>query len=315
MHILITGANGLLGRIFAKHLAGQNHTIVGIDQAALGTPSMRFILDQAETSPLLKEAFTGKYFKLDITDKNKLLSLLDDIGKIDVVIHLAGLMETAPIEFIKKVNFLGTENIYSCCKIKGISKIIYASSIQTISGKLRDDLYRNIHLGIFQKDLDKIPKIDANCRCLPEKTTDSMIAYIESKYFGEDTARSSVKDGLSTICLRFGAISSNNTPYSEPELLPIWCSHQDACRGLDHAIDKLVNTDDYFTRNYYVCSSHPRLWLEMNNDMNFVPEDNAEKTLAHNKESSAATFSLFNSTPHINDSDTPKDLFTNNGYR
>lgn len=283
--ILITGANGLLGRIFAEHLSksGYKGKIFGIDNADEGVPSKRFILDQAADSVLLNQPFCGKYYKVDVTKLHELENIFQQIGTIDIVIHFATAAETETPDLIKHVNELGTENIFQICDENKIGKVIFASSIMTVAGKLIDEEpYCYINNGTSESLPEDFKKVTTESTAIPKKSNSSVVAYITSKLKGEDLASRYVSKGISTICLRLGAISSTNIPYNTPGLRSIWCSHQDACFFISLAIENLSQSMFPCNRIYFVCSDNDYLWVDMTSskcDLGFVAKDKAETFL------------------------------------
>lgn len=98
MKVLVTGANGFIGREIVDELIKNNHFVTG--------------LGRTEKYPA-ENLKNYDYFQADITDY-KTLSELEAFREIDAVIHSAGLAhqfgETSREEF-EAVNVKGTENI------------------------------------------------------------------------------------------------------------------------------------------------------------------------------------------------------------
>lgn len=297
-NILITGANGLLGRLFAKTLAGYGN-IFGIDHVNEGTASQRFIIDGAKNHPLLIQPFAGKYFKIDITDVNALKKTFEEIGHIDVVIHLATALETESPAMIERVNQGGTTHIFKLCEEWKIQKILLASSIMTVSGKLLDEEpYCHINTGNYDLIPSAIPKITTSSRAVPQGINPSVRAYIQSKLYMEDLAMIYAKQNkMASICLRFGAISSTDIPYDTPGLRSIWCSHRDAAAVVIAAVQKLINNAEIFSKTYFVCSHNDYLWVDIESlqqDFNVALQDNAEMVLCkHQQSGGQATVAAF----------------------
>lgn len=285
--ILITGANGLLGRIFAEYLSEMGYQVFGIDYADEGTPSKRFIVDGAMNSPLLKKPFCGKFNKTDITVMDSLRETINKMGKIDIVIHLATAGETETAETIKHINETGTKNMFHICDEEKIQKIVFASSIMVVGGKLlNEEPYCFINEGAYAKVPTDLKKITADCRAMPKEPIPAIEAYITSKFKGEDLALDYVKKGISTTCLRFGAISSTDVPYDTPGLRSIWCSHRDACHFVGLSVENLINSIVPSLHTYYVCSHNDYIWVDMvsaERELGFVSNDNAEKYLKENR--------------------------------
>ncbi len=107
MKILITGSQGLIGRILIKNLSG-HFDIYGLD---------------------MKDAEDGKHFKADISNYDELDSVFKELGYVDCIVHLAGDPRVdAEWESVLKNNIIGTRNIYECAKKYDVKKVIFASS-------------------------------------------------------------------------------------------------------------------------------------------------------------------------------------------
>jgi nucleoside-diphosphate-sugar epimerase len=117
--ILITGVSGLIGRILFNHLINTYPTkyqVFGLDQHT--NVSSRYqgkndeIIELATILPLSLD----KFFQCDITDRNKLHEIIQE-QKIDIIIHLAAVLETHPdLEKISRVNIEGTKNVFEARK-------------------------------------------------------------------------------------------------------------------------------------------------------------------------------------------------------
>jgi nucleoside-diphosphate-sugar epimerase len=107
--ILITGANGLVGRITAECLASQGFQVFGLDVRDETQISPRFIMSEDTQNPMIMKKFPGKLFVADITEENQLNSVLEQMGIPDVIIHLAAALENQTPEVIHAVNVAGTK--------------------------------------------------------------------------------------------------------------------------------------------------------------------------------------------------------------
>ncbi len=119
LKILITGSQGLIGRILLENLSG-HFDIYGLDT---------------------KDAEDENHFKVDISNYDELDSVFKELGSLDCIVHLAGdPRRKAEWESVLKNNIIGTRNIYECAKKNGIEKVIFASS-NHVTGS-----YGNSHL-------------------------------------------------------------------------------------------------------------------------------------------------------------------------
>ena len=111
MKVLVTGATGFLGRAIVEELLQNEFEVF--------------------TSGKSSEANLPNYFQADLTDSES-LSKLEKIGRIDAIIHSAGLahqfIETAA-EAFRKVNVEGTRNVAELAATLEAEKFILISSV------------------------------------------------------------------------------------------------------------------------------------------------------------------------------------------
>lgn len=116
--ILITGSNGLIGKILTENLSNY-FDIYGLDKNNGG----------------------DKHFKVDISNYADLDSVFNKMASVDCIVHLAGdPRQDADWESVLINNIIGTRNIYECVKKHGIRKVVFASS-NHVTGS-----YGNSHL-------------------------------------------------------------------------------------------------------------------------------------------------------------------------
>lgn len=158
--ILLTGGSGKIGSYFVSKYKNQYNFVI-LDKKAPLDPSIPFI-------------------QSDLTDKETLSQACKDV---DLVIHLAGIPSAeSPFEDTLTTNMLGTKNLLDGMIENGISKIIFASSAQTIEG--------------YEKDI----QVDETMPTNPANY------YGISKVFGESLLSYLAKTGsIKAICLRIAA--------------------------------------------------------------------------------------------------------------
>lgn len=104
--ILITGSNGLIGKILRKNLSDE-FDIVGLDKNDGG----------------------DKYAKVDISNYADLDAAFNKMVSVDCMVHLAAdPRENADWESVLRNNIIGTRNIYECARQYDIGKVVFASS-------------------------------------------------------------------------------------------------------------------------------------------------------------------------------------------
>ena len=133
MKILITGVAGFIGYNLAKKLLKKNE-IIGLDNL-----NNYYSVDlKNERLKILKNSKNFSFYKIDITNKNKMKKFLIKY-KFDYIIHLAAQVgvrycETYPDKYIK-TNILGFFNLLDNLNYSELKKIIYASSSSVYGDK------------------------------------------------------------------------------------------------------------------------------------------------------------------------------------
>lgn len=133
MNILVTGCAGFIGSSLCETLVNTGHKVIGVD-------NFDPFYDRKIKDDNIKQLVTDPNFRLyefDITDKSK-FGQIDE--SVDVIIHLAAKAGVRPsIEdppgYIK-TNIEGTQQILDYAVIRGIDKIIFASSSSVYGNNL-----------------------------------------------------------------------------------------------------------------------------------------------------------------------------------
>ncbi len=125
MRILLTGANGFIGQAIAAELPEKSNEILAVGRPRTKNSNPNTVREK-------------NYFKADISKESNLEEIAK-IGKIDVVIHCAGLAHqfgnTKKEEFWK-ANVTGTENVVNTAVKLNADKIIVISSVAVYGGML-----------------------------------------------------------------------------------------------------------------------------------------------------------------------------------
>ncbi|CAF2121216.1 unnamed protein product [Rotaria magnacalcarata] len=280
--VLITGASGLVGGILINHLSkNPNYVIYGMDKH-VGL-SMRYTLENTPIAqgqqPILPPK--EKFYVCDITDGYQISQIIQD-NQINIIIHLASLLETETIEKINHINCQGTEILFDAAiRQEHVEMIIYASSVMTVFGYLESEPYSALVKNIQPKQL--LRKITINDVPIPSHFNPSFEAYCNSKIFCEELAKrysSSATTNVKFICARLGWINTTddiNCDLYDWSDKSIWCSHRDLCQFIDRVLENqsiLRKLEIYF-----VSSNNDYCWVDMDNsreDLNFVPQDGAK---------------------------------------
>ena len=120
--VLITGASGLVGRLFFNHLNTQiplKYDVYGLDITT--EVSSRYELEKLPITESDKQKTAipqDRFVHCDVTDREKLHRILSEL-KIDIVIHLAvGLPIETDVNKVLRVNVEGTRNVFEARKLR-----------------------------------------------------------------------------------------------------------------------------------------------------------------------------------------------------
>ena len=191
MNILITGVAGFIGSHTAEKFLAGGHSVVGIDNFDPFYPR-HFKLQNMET---FKENKSFTFFEGDILNKNFVSKLFEE-NKIEAVIHLAAKAGVRPsidnIEDYYQTNVTGTLNLLECMRVKGITKMLFASS---------SSIYGNNMKTPFSED-DRVD--NPISPYASTKKSGELLCYVYSHLYGFDIS-----------CLRFFTVFG---PRQRPDL-------------------------------------------------------------------------------------------------
>lgn len=243
--VLITGVYGLVAGAIYKHLQTMpdKFELFGLgrrrfqsdrvsDEEAIDIPEDHFFLSDMSDRELLVEAFQG----------------------IDTLVHMAA----APHanhgwEAVLNSNISGGYNVLEACRMAGVKRIIYASSIQVSMGYLQDEPYNSVARGDYQGKAE-VPRVNTHMRVRPQNH------YAASKAFGEALCRAYAdSEGLSSLCLRIGWVNTGDT-LPTPEHNHLWCSQKDIARLTECCIDA---PDDLRYGIYHGISDNFGRWIDL----------------------------------------------------
>ena len=240
--LLITGSEGLIGKILVKNL--KNYDIIKLDQ---------FDVDN------------GNYIKVDISDYELLKKKIEPLLPINTIIHLAADHRVnADWDSVVKNNIIGTKNIYELAKNFKIRKVIYFSSNHVTGG------YEGFPPRLHRENNPEVININHPIR--PDGY------YATSKVFGESIARQfhELYD-IDSICLRIGSVLKDDNPTKNKRFMKTWLSHLDLIQLTEKSIISKVKFGIY----YGVSDNTGRFW-EISNafeDLKYLPIDNAKNRI------------------------------------
>ena len=116
--VLVTGAAGLFGANFTRHLLSHGHSVVAIDNLMGGY--REFIDPRAD------------FYHIDLCDSHK-VSKIFHAQKPDYVYHFAAYAAEGLSPFIRSFNYqnnvIASSNVINGCINNGVKKIIFTSSM------------------------------------------------------------------------------------------------------------------------------------------------------------------------------------------
>ena len=168
--VLVTGAAGRIGSGFLRHVAG------------------RYVLRTTDVRAMEFDDFVPA----DLGDPDALARACEDV---DTVVHLgADPSLVAEWESLLPANIIGTQNLFAAASAAGVRRVVYASSVHTVSG------------------------YPAGKQISADDPVNPGNLYGVTKVFGEALGRYYAEQrGLSVIALRIGAFHTEGT---QPEPLP-----------------------------------------------------------------------------------------------
>lgn len=258
--ILITGSNGLLGRMLMEAWRESN-TYEGIGLARTPGPNTDITVD--------------------LQDLDALIAACKDV---DAIVHLgASSAVGSSWDAVLHSNLIGTYNLFEAARRAGVELVVYASSnhgVGTFETNNVPDLW----------DLNDPRQIDHMTEIQPDSL------YGVSKVFGEALARYYVDHhGMRAICLRIGATRSPEDP-SHPSRLwdparndednvdqqrrrmrAVWLSERDFVQ----LIEKSLEMDQRWVVCYGISDNPRKVWdIEHAREvLGYQPQDAAPKEI------------------------------------
>lgn len=173
MRVAVTGCSGRIGTAVVRALLERGDQVVGVD---------------------LKPPEQGRFpfVRADITDFGQVVQALTGA---DAVVHLAAIPgpRMVPPTEILRVNVLGTFHVFEACRLLGIRKVVWASSINAVG----------LHFNKERPRLDYLP-LDEQHPARPEE------AYSLSKWLGEQMADATARlaPEMTLVSLRFHGVTT-----------------------------------------------------------------------------------------------------------
>ena len=263
-NVMITGVYGLVAGAIYKRLLQRpdQYDVYGLarrrhdsERVAKGSgvdvPEERFTLSDLQDLEVLIQAFEG----------------------MDVVVHMAADPSgRSGWDSIRHSNITGAYNVFEACRLAGVKRIVFASTIQTVMGYRRDEPYGAIGRGDFDAVPDPIPMVTARMPARP------LNIYASSKAWGEGLGRVYADvHGLSVLCIRIGWVRPEDRP--DEKSPDIWCSQRDIVAINECCINALA---DVRYDVFFGMSNNRYRWVDVENArerVGYTPQDRAEDWL------------------------------------
>lgn len=245
-NILVTGAEGLIGRILMEALA-DSYAVHGLDLRR--GHGVDWAGDMARRRDV-QGAFEG----------------------MSAVVHLAAdASVSASWESVLRNNVLATANAFEAAREAGVARVVFASSNHVVGMYEQDEPYASIVAGNYAGlDPGRVPRIGADAVIRPDGP------YGSSKAFGEAAGRYYADvHGLSVICLRIGTVNAADRPES-PRHLATLLTHRDLAHLVRCCLAAPASLR--YGTFYGVSANTWRLWDidDARRELGYEPQDDAE---------------------------------------
>jgi nucleoside-diphosphate-sugar epimerase len=241
MRLLITGINGLIGSILRNALESA-HDLYGLDRAG---------------------PFSARVLSADIAEYQQVAHVIKQISPLDCIVHLAGNPSVkASWDEVLSANIVGTRNIFEAAREFQVPRVIFAST-NHVTGA-----YEGFEPNLYLHTQSEPLKISPRDPIRPDSD------YGVSKAYGEAVARYyCARWGIDAICLRIGAVLTNDDPTANLHSRKIWLSHRD----LIQLVEKCLATNVTFGI-YYGVSNNKGAFCDISNaraELGYEPLDDA----------------------------------------
>jgi nucleoside-diphosphate-sugar epimerase len=260
--VLVTGVYGLIAGAIYEHLRAQPEIYETYGLARRRHPSVRVAAERHLEVP------EGRFFASDLSDLDELVRAVQGMN---VVVHMAAEPDPeTPWPRILASNVIGAYNVFEACRLAGVKRAIYASSLMVSWGYQDVEPYKAISEGRYQDVALPVPIVTA------EHPTKPRDIYASGKVFGEALAQTyACRHGLSCLCLRIGSVVAGDRPINR-EYQAIWWSQRDILQ----LVERCINAPERLRFDiFYGLSANRWRWVDIEHARQVVgyePQDHGE---------------------------------------
>lgn len=223
--VLVTGAYGLVGNVICRHLAQRpdDYEVYGFVRRL--QPSDRIPEEALYRIPA---------DRLHVADLTDFAAVQRAVEGMDVVVHMAADPAGRSWESVLHNNVEGTYHVFEACRLAGVRRVVFASTIQVIAGYRYQEPYGALY-ELRYRDMppEMFPPITHT------QPTRPINLYACSKVWGEALAHTYAwTHGLSCLCVRIGWVVAEDRPRDRGPFL--WCSQRD----IPQLFEKCINAPD-----------------------------------------------------------------------
>jgi nucleoside-diphosphate-sugar epimerase len=258
--VLVTGATGQIGNAVYKQLKEQPYRYDAYALERSATFSARVPKSWDYDIP------QTKFHKCDLTD---LEGLRKAVRGMDVVAHLAADPDPESWASVLNSNIIGAYHAFEACRLEGVKRIVFASSITLGDGFREVEPYK----AIFEKRYQDVPADFA--KVTAEVPAEPRGLYAASKVWGESLARTYAhRHGMSCLAIRIGQVERDRPRppqgasifVSVPDIVQIW--------------ERCINADESPRFDiFWGMSNNDWRWVDIEHArevLGYVPQDRAE---------------------------------------
>jgi NAD+ dependent glucose-6-phosphate dehydrogenase len=221
--VLITGAYGLVGNVVYGHLAQDPEAYDVYGTARRRHPSDRIIEDQVHEIP------EDRFFLVDLVDWE---GMQRAVQGMDVVVHMAADPSgMSGWDSVLDSNLIGAYHVFEACRLAGVKRVIFASSVQVNFGQRIKMPPRT--------ELDRHVPFDPSSPVTRQQVTRPANLYAASKVWGEALAYVYAnRHEMSCICVRIGWVTAEDRPPMDKFAWAsrVWCSQRDIAQLVERCI-------------------------------------------------------------------------------